>query len=292
MVANILLASAKLVAGMVGHSHALVADAVESLADLFSSVIVWRGIVVASAPADEDHPYGHGKAEPIAAAVVSSMLLVAAAAITIQAAREIQQPHHTPSGYTLLVLIVVVGIKEGLFRFVMREGISVESSVVRTDAWHHRTDAITSLAAGIGISIAWIGGKGYEAADDVAAVVAAGIIAWNGWRLLRPALNELMDASPDPAVAERISEIAADIPDVIRVEKCIVRKMGYHFFVDMHLEVDPRMTVQQAHEVAHEVKDRIRRELPTVYDVLVHIEPAGQSTGARGIDFGHRPRPS
>jgi len=185
MVANILLASAKLVAGMVGHSHALVADAVESLADLFSSVIVWRGIVVASAPADEDHPYGHGKAEPIAAAVVSSMLLVAAAAITIQAAREILQPHHTPSGYTLLVLIVVVGIKEALFRFVMREGISVESSVVRTDAWHHRTDAITSLAAGIGISIAWIGGKGYEAADDVAAVVAAGIIAWNGWRLLR-----------------------------------------------------------------------------------------------------------
>src|SRR3989440_3124114 len=181
MVANILLAAAKLAAGIVGHSHALVADAVESLADLFSSVIVWRGLVVAAEPADEDHPYGHGKAEPIAAAVVSSMLLVAAAAITIQAAREILQPHHTPSGYTLLVLIVVVGIKEGLFRFVMREGISVESSVVRTDAWHHRTDAITSLAAGIGISIAWIGGKGYEAADDVAAVVAAGIIAWNGW---------------------------------------------------------------------------------------------------------------
>src|SRR3989449_3775125 len=151
MIANTLLATAKLAAGIVGHSHALVADAVESLADLFSSVIVWRGLVVADAPADEDHPYGHGKAEPIAAAVVSSMLLVAAAAITIQAAREILQPHHTPSGYTLLVLIVVVGIKEGLFRFVMREGILVESSVVRTDAWHHRTDGITSLTARLGI---------------------------------------------------------------------------------------------------------------------------------------------
>src|SRR5437879_8924112 len=148
MVANILLAAAKLVAGIVGHSHALVADGVESLADLFSSVIVWRGLVVAAAPADEDHPYGHGKAEPISAAVVSTMLLLAAVGITVQAVREIVQPHRGPSAYTLLVLIVVVVIKESLFRFVLREGIAVESPAVRTDAWHHRSDAITSLAAG------------------------------------------------------------------------------------------------------------------------------------------------
>ena len=212
MVANILLAAAKLVAGIVGHSHALVADAVESLADLFSSVIVWRGLVVAAEPADEDHPYGHGKAEPIAAAVVSTMLLLAAAGITFQAAREILQPHHAPSGYTLVVLILAVAAKESLFRVVLREGIRVESSAVRTDAWHHRSDAITSLAAGIGISVSLLGGKGYEAADDVAAIVAAGIIAWNGGRLLRPALNELMDASPDPAIAERIRHIAATTP--------------------------------------------------------------------------------
>src|SRR6058998_4086630 len=244
MVANILLAAAKLVAGIVGHSHALVADAVESLADLFSSVIVWRGLVVAAEPADADHPYGHGKAEPIAAAVVSTMLLLAAASITVQAAREILQPHHVHSAYTLLVLIVVVAIKESLFRFVMREGISVESSAVRTDAWHHRTDAITSLAAGLGISISLIGGRGYEGADDAAAIVAAAIIAWNGGRLLRPSLNELMDASPDPAIAERIRDIAATTPGVARVEKCLVRKMGWLFYVDMHVEVDPQMTVQ------------------------------------------------
>jgi len=276
MIANTLLATAKLAAGIVGHSHALVADAVESLADLFSSVIVWRGLVVAAEPADADHPYGHGKAEPIAAAVVSTMLLLAAASITIQAAREIPQPHHVPSAYTLLVLIVVVAIKESLFRFVMREGISVESSAVRTDAWHHRTDAITSFAAGLGIGISLIGGEGYAVADDVAAVVAAGIIAWNGWRLLRPAMNELMDASPDPTLASRVSRIAAATPGVARVEKCLVRKMGYLFFVDMHVEVDPQMTVQRAHQIAHQVKDTIRRELPAVHDVLVHIEPAGQ----------------
>ena len=276
MIANTLLATAKLVAGIAGHSNALVADAVESLADLFSSVIVWRGLVVAAEPADADHPYGHGKAEPIAAAVVSTMLLLAAASITIQAAREILQPHHVPSAYTLLVLLVVVAIKEWLFRFVMREGVSVESSVVRTDAWHHRTDAITSLAAGLGIGISLIGGERYAVADDAAAVVAAGIIAWNGWRMLRPAMNELMDASPDPTVANRISSIAAATPGVIRVEKCLVRKMGYLFFVDMHVEVDPEMTVQRGHEIAHNVKDMVRRELPAVHDVLVHIEPAGQ----------------
>ena len=164
----------------------------------------------------------------------------------------------------------------------MREGIRVESSAVRTDAWHHRSDAITSLAAGIGISISLIGGKGYQAADDVAAVVAAGIIASNGWRLLRPALNELMDASPDPAIAERIRDIATTTPGVARVEKCVVRKMGYHFFVDMHVEVDPQMTVQRAHEIAHIVKDTVRGELTAVHDVLVHIEPAGQKAEVRG----------
>ena len=284
LIANTLLATAKLAAGVVGHSNALVADAVESLADLFSSVIVWRGLVVAAAPADADHPYGHGKAEPIASAVVSTMLLLAAASITFQAAFEILQPHHVPSPYTLLVMIVVVTIKESLFRFVMREGISVESSTVRTDAWHHRTDAITSLAAGLGISIALIGGERYAAADDVAAVVAAGIIAWNGWRLLRPAMNELMDASPDPTFADRVSRIAAATPGVARVEKCLVRKMGYLFYVDMHVEVDPQMTVQRAHEIAHDVKDKVRRELPAVHDVLVHIEPAGQKMEDRGQD--------
>src|SRR5207249_2502267 len=286
LASNTLLTAAKFVAGILGHSHALVADAVESLADIFSSVIVWRGLVVAAEPADEDHPYGHGKAEPIAAAVVSTMLLLAAAGITIQAAREILQPHHAPSGFTLIVLILAVAAKECLFRVVMREGIRVESSAVRTDAWHHRSDAITSLAAGIGISISLIGGRGYEGADDAAAIVAAAIIAWNGGRLLRPSLNELMDASPDPAIAERIRDIAATTPGVARVEKCVVRKMGYDFFVDMHVEVDPKMTVQRAHEIAHVVKDTVRGELPVVHDVLVHIEPAGQKseTGSRTSD--------
>ena len=271
---NTVLTTVKLVAGIVGHSHALLADAVESMADIFSSVIVWRGLVIADAPADEDHPYGHGKAEPIAAAIVSAMLFLAAAWITIEAFREIREPHSTPAPFTLVVLVVVAIIKENLFRFVLREAAVVESSAVRSDAWHHRSDAITSLAAAIGITVALVGGRGYEMADDVAAIVAAAIIAWNGWRLARPAVNELMDRAPSREMVEHIRRIAETAPGVEAVEKCLVRKMGYHYYVDMHVEVDPQMTVQRSHEIAHEVKDRIRSQIHTVRDVLVHIEPA------------------
>jgi cation diffusion facilitator family transporter len=276
LVVNIILAGGKMAAGLFGHSHALVADAVESLADVFSAIVVWRGLVVAAAPADAEHPYGHGKAEPIAAAIVSTMLLLAAVGISVQAVREILQPKTGPAAYTLFVLIGVVLVKERLFRFVLSEAASVESAAVHTDAWHHRSDMITSLAAAIGISIALIGGKGYESADDVAALVAAGIIAWNGWRLLRPALNELMDTAPDFRLVDQITRIASTTTEVQRVEKCIVRKMGYHYFVDMHIEVAPKMTVQRAHEIAHLVKDRVREQIPSVRDVLVHVEPGLQ----------------
>jgi cation diffusion facilitator family transporter len=277
---NAVLTGAKFVAGIAGHSHALVADAVESMADIVSSIIVWRALVVAAEPADEDHPYGHGKAEPLAAASVSTMLLLAAGWIVLAAVRAIAQPHPAPAPFTLLVLGAVIVIKEGLFRFVRREAASVQSTAVRTDAWHHRSDAITSFAAAIGISVALIGGKGYEAADDVAAIVAAGVIAWNGWRLLRPALDELMDTAPSPEVVGQVRRIAEGAPGVARVEKCLVRKVGYYYFVDMHVEVDPNMTVQRSHEIAHGVKDKIRGQIPSVRDVLVHIEPARKAEPA------------
>ncbi|MGO9477268.1 MAG: cation diffusion facilitator family transporter [Limisphaerales bacterium] len=275
MAVNLVLSGTKLAAGIAGHSHALVADAVESFADIFSSLIVWRGLVVAAAPPDEDHPYGHGKAEPIASAIVSAVLLGAALWIALKAFIEISLPHPPPAPFTLVVLLAVVAVKEGLFRFVAREGRAVDSSAMKTDAWHHRSDAITSVAAGIGISVALIGGKGFEAADDVAAIAAAGVIAWNGWHLLRPALNELMDTAPGPEVIDRIRQIATATPGVDRVEKCIVRKVGYQYFVDMHVEVDPQMSVLRSHEIAHNVKDKIRDAVPAVSDVLVHIEPLG-----------------
>jgi cation diffusion facilitator family transporter len=275
MVVNIILVAGKLAAGVLGHSHALVADAVESLADIFSSIVVWRGLVVAEEPADEDHPYGHGKAEPIAGAIVSTMLLLAAAGIAVHSIRSIAAGDHPgPRAFTLLVLIAVIAIKESLFRFVKGEAASVDSMAVHADAWHHRSDAITSLAAAVGITISLVGGRGYEAADDVAAIVAAGIIAFNGWRQLRPALDELMDTSPNRELIEEIRTTAETIPGVEQVEKCIVRKTGHRYFVDMHVEVAPKMTVEQGHLIAHNVKDQVREKFPAVRDVLVHIEPA------------------
>lgn len=281
LVANTLLAAGKLVAGVTGHSHALIADAVESLADVFSSLIVWRGVVIAAEPADEDHPYGHGKAEPLAAAVVSTMLLVAAGWIMFQSVEGISAPHQSPAPFTLIVLLAVVALKEILFRFVLSQATAAESSAVRTDAWHHRSDAITSLAAAIGITIALVGGKGYESADDIAAIVAALIIAWNGWHLLRPALNELMDTAPAREVMDKIRRIAETTTGVDRVEKCLARKVGHLYFVDMHVEVNPQMTVQRSHEIAHDVKDKIRAQVPAVHDVLVHIEPAERRSPTR-----------
>ena len=280
---NVVLGCAKFAAGVFGHSHALIADATESFADIFNSLIVWRGIVVAETPADEDHPYGHGKAEPLAAAFGAVMLLLAALWIVIKASIDVAEtfnPHNlvfreSPRWFTLVVLGVVVLVKEGLFRFVLREGTALENSAVTTDAWHHRSDAITSVAAAIGITVALLGGKNYVVADDVAAIFAALIIGFNGLLLLRPALSELMDKAPDRNLNEQVRRIAATVAGVGRVEKCFVRKMGYQFYAEMHVEVDPQMTVRQSHQIAHEVKNRVREKLPRVSDVLVHIEPLG-----------------
>lgn len=271
---NALLAGGKLAAGILGHSHALTADAVESLTDMFSSLVVWRGLVVAAEPADQDHPYGHGKAEPIAAATVSALLLIAAVWICVRSSLEGFRPHPAPAPFTLGVLLVAVGIKEGLFRYIRGVSQSADSSALRTDAWHHRSDALTSLAAALGIGISLAGGPRYAVADDIAAIVAALIIAWTGWRLLRQALNELMDRSPSEEMLEQVRQTGESVAGVTRVEKCLARKMGYQFYVDMHVQVDPQMTVERAHGIAHEVKDRVRKRMPAVRDVLVHIEPA------------------
>ena len=278
LAANVALVVAKFLAGFFGHSQALIADAVESLADIFSSIIVWRGLVVAETPPDDDHPYGHGKAEPLAAAIVSAMLLLAAGMIAYHSLHGLVKRTDAPSAWTLIILIGVIIVKETLFRFVLHESETVESSAVETDAWHHRSDAITSSAAFLGISISLIGGEGYEAADNWAAVAAAAVIAWNGWRLLLPAVNELMDRSPDRELVEKIRALAETIPGVGGVEKCFVRKMGYQFFVDMHVEVDPQMTVENSHRLGHEVKNKVRAQIPSVRDVLIHIEPLKPAT--------------
>jgi len=274
---NAVLVLVKLFAGIIGHANALVADAVESSADIFSSLIVWMGLSIAARPADEDHPYGHGKAEPLAAALVSLMLLGAAAGISTLAIREIHTPHHLPAPFTLFVAAGVIIVKEILYRRVSRVGKDVGSTAVTADAWHHRADAISSLAAFIGISIALIGGRGWEAADDWAALVAALLVAVNGLRTLRPAISGLMDEAPDRSVKERVLEAAFSVKGVRNVEKLKVRRSGLAFYADLHVQADPAISLEDAHEIAASVKYAILGAVPSVVGVLVHMEPHRES---------------
>ena len=271
---NVLLAVIKIVTGILGNSYALVADGIESTMDIFSSAVVLGGIKISSMPADENHPYGHGKAESLAAMIASLILLMAGIGIGVKSVLEIMQPHHTPAAFTLIVLVGVIVTKEIMFRFIFSVGESVNSLSIKTEAWHHRSDALTSIAAFIGISIAVMGGKGYESADDWAALVASGIIIFNGINMLKEAAQEIMDYAPNPETEATIRSIAGRIPGVTAIEKCRVRKSGLDLFVDIHVEVNGEMKVYEAHAIGHEVKDALITSPLGIADVLVHIEPA------------------
>ena len=273
MIVNSIFAVAKILGGVFGHAYVLIADGIESGLDIAGSFVIWSGLKVAARPPDASHPYGHGKAEPIAAAIVSVGVLAAAVGLAVQSVREIFLPHNAPAPYTLGILIVVIVIKETLFRYVNRIGRNVESTAVQTDAWHHRSDALTSAAAFIGISLALIGGKRWQSADDWAAIFACLVIAANGVRLLRPAFFEIMDTAPQKMV-KSVCSVASAVPGVIEVEKCRARKMGLDFYVDLHVGVDGKISVHEGHEIAHRVKNAIQQSNSRIADVLVHIEPA------------------
>jgi len=272
--ANLLLALGKITTGVFGNSYALIADGIESTADVFSSFIVWAGLRISVRPADARHPFGYGKAESIAAVIVSLMLLGAAALIATQSIREIRTPHHTPAWFTLVVLVCVVVIKESMYRFAFRVGQDLESSALKSDAWHHRSDALTSVAAFLGIAIALIGGRGFESADDWAALAACTVIVFNGLRLSRGALGEVMDVSVPPKIVASIRTIAAEVPGVAGIEKCRIRKHGLHLAMDIHVTVDGALSVRRGHEIAHTVKDRLLASKHRVNDVTVHVEPS------------------
>lgn len=280
LVASILLALVKLLAGVFGRSSALIADAVESLADAVGSILVWQAVRVAARPPDSRHPYGYGKAEALAALSVGGLLVVAALYIVIKAFNEILTPHAAPASWTLAVLALVVAVKELLFRFVMRGAAELDSDAARADAWHHRSDAITSASAFIGVSIAvWgpamTGIPSLVLADEAAAFLASGIILITAVSLIRPALFELLDAAADD-MAQNVRRIASQVEGVRQVEKVYVRKSGSGHHVDMHLHVDPDLSIRVAHALAGKVKAVLQTSLPNLVSVLIHIEPADE----------------
>src|SRR6476646_3401242 len=273
MIVNLIFAAAKILGGLFGNAYVLIADGIESALDIAGSLVIWGGLRFAARPPDETHPYGHGKAEPIAAVVVALGVLAAAAGLAIESVREILTPHHGPAPFTLVILIVVIVVKEFLFRYVNRLGRQAESTAVKTDAWHHRSDALTSTAAFVGISAALLGGEAWYSADDWAALFACAVIAANGVRLALPAFHEIMDTAPGGKIVKSILAVASSVPGVVEVEKCYARKMGLDYYVDLHVGVDGNISVHEGHEIAHRVKSAIQQSDSRVADVLVHIEP-------------------
>ena len=269
------LAAVKIISGIVGNSYALIADGIESMMDIVSSLAVLGSLRMAAQPPDKKYPFGYGKVEPLAALVVAIALFVAAAGIAIQSVREILTPQHSPAAFTLAVLVGVVVAKEVMFRFLNKTGVEVGSTAVQADAWHHRSDALTSLAAFIGISVALVGGEGYEAADDWAALCACGMIVYNGVRLLRSGLRDVLDAAVSPEVEQHIRFVGSSVEGVRAIEKCRVRKSGLMLFVDIHVVVDGEISVRHGHEIAHDVKDALLSADLKILDTVVHIEPAG-----------------
>ncbi|MEQ8821377.1 MAG: cation diffusion facilitator family transporter [Sumerlaeia bacterium] len=271
---SLCLAALKIVTGAVGNSYALIADGIESLADIVTSVVVLFGIYMSIRPPDEKHPYGHGKAETLAGFVVAGTLLLVAGLIAWHSVREIQTPHHAPAWFTLPVLVVVVGAKYALSRTLRRMGAEMKSLAMESDALHHISDAITSAAAFVGIAIALIGGPGWEAADDWAALLACSVIAYNGINFLRRSIDDMMDANVGHEVEAELRAIARAVPDVVDIEKCRVRRSGLGLLMDIHVEVDGDLTVSQGHDIAGAVKRTLIDSPYNVRDVVVHIEPA------------------
>ncbi len=270
---NVALVFIKLITGILGNSFAIIADAIESAGDVFSSFVVFLGLRVSDKPSDEDHPFGHGKVEPVISFLVVLLLIVSAGFIAFQAIVNIQSPQKMPSPYTLIVLGGVIIYKESLFQFVNKKSKKTGSTSLRADAWHHRSDAITSLAAFIGIALALLLGEGYESMDDWAALVAAAIIIVNAYFVFRPALGELLDEQNHDELISQVRSVSEEVDGVIDTEKCFIRKFGMRYVVDIHVRVSAELSVEEGHTIGHCVQDVIRDNFPQIEHVFTHVEP-------------------
>ena len=271
--ASFLLAVIKGLAGFFGNSYALIADAIESTADIFSSLFVLFGLKYAKRPADKNHPYGHGKIEPLITFIVVAFLVASAIIIATESIHNIRTPQEAPKAWTLYILAVIILWKEISYRIVIKKSIETNSSSLKADAWHHRSDAITSVAAFIGISIAVFFGKGYEAADDWAALFASGFILYNSYKIFRPALGEIMDEHVYDDLIDDIRKKSLEVDGILGTEKCLIRKAGMQYHVELHAIVDGEISVTEGHSLSHKLKDNLKKEIPNLGQILIHIEP-------------------
>lgn len=274
ILSNLTLALIKWTAGIFGNSYALIADAIESTADVFSSTLVLVGNKYSYKPADEDHPYGHGRMEAVVTFVVVGFLIASAIVIIIQSIQNILTPHEAPHSFTLYVVAAIILWKEASYQYVVRKANKIGSTSLKADAWHHRSDAITSVAAFIGISVALIMGEGYESADDWAALFAAFFILYNSYVIVKPALGEVMDKDMHSELEQQIRTTALTVDGVLDIEKCYIRKSGIFYHVDIHVVVDCNITVHQGHAIGHRLREVLMKEHPSIANVLTHMEPS------------------
>jgi len=264
----------KLIGGLLGNSLALVSDAVHSLGDALTSAAVWGALLWAQRPADREHPYGHMRAEAVVGSNVALVLILSGVMIGWEALRTLDEPSPAPAGFTLVIAAVSLVLKEALYRFGRRVAAATGSGAVRAAAWDNRLDALGSLAVLAGLALAKWGGPAWHAADHVAALVVALVIFWAGWTLYWGSLHELLDRQADADLLRDVRQKALAVPGVRGVEKLLARKAGLEYLVDIHIEVDPDLTVRAGHAIAHAVKNRLLELIVRVKDVLVHIEPA------------------
>lgn len=270
---SLILAVIKGISGNMGHSDALIADALESSSDVIASLLVLFGMYYSHKPADEDHPYGHGKAEALSTFGVVGFLLISATLIAYNGIQNLFIDQQQPATFTIYILLGIIVWKELSFRYVVNKGKKTNSLSLQADAWHHRADAISSLIALFGIGISIIFGAEYSKADDWAAIVSALFIVYNAYTIFRPALGEILDEHTHHDLIEKIRNMQNEVDGVIAIEKCLVRKTGMYYFVDIHLEVDGNISVEKGHKIGHDFKNHIMNKIPEINDVLVHIEP-------------------
>lgn len=284
---NLLLGVVKLIGGIIGNSFALIADAVNSIGDVVTTVVVLFALRVAQRPADAEHPYGHTRAEGIAASNIALLVIVSAIIVGWEAMQRITVEHEIPPVWTLWIAGFNVLIKEGLYQYKVRVGKRTGSAAIIANAWDHRSDAFCSLAVLIGLAAIRVGGPQFIWADEAASLVVVAAIVWSGTQLFRSSASELMDVQADSEFVNDIRAAAMSVEGVRDVETLWVRKSGLEFFADIHIEVDQNLTVAEGHRIGHLVKDRLLAEFANLRDVLIHLEPfphAHDNNGPRQAD--------
>ncbi|MGI5863269.1 MAG: cation diffusion facilitator family transporter [Myxococcales bacterium] len=273
MLLNVVLAGLKLVAGIVGNSQAVVADAVHSFSDLATDVAVLIGMRFWSAPADEEHPHGHGRIETMVAAIIGVALGAAGVGIGYQGIATIDEPHaEAPGMIALAAALLSIVSKEWLYRWTVGVGRKAKSQAVIANAWHHRSDALSSLPAAVAVGVAALW-PALAIVDHIGAVLVAGFIVHAAWKITAPALGQLIDGGAPAPVRAEISSIALATPGVRLVHAVRTRYVGSGLHIDLHIQVDPEMSVREGHSISEEVKRRLIGDGPEVLDAIVHLEP-------------------